>query len=61
MQWAQRLNLQLRLKNKGYDCGGRIFGRMTLAQVLLFQYDNKLDIDGIVAETWGKLGMKMYL
>lgn len=50
--------LQLRLKNKGYDCGGidGIFGRMTLAQVLLFQYDNCSAVDGIVgAETWGKL------
>lgn len=50
--------LQLRLKNKGYDCGviDGIFGRQTLAQVLLFQYENKLEIDGIVgAATWGKL------
>lgn len=50
--------LQLRLKNKGYDCGGidGIFGRMTLAQVLLFQYDNCKTVDGIVGdETWGKL------
>lgn len=50
--------LQLRLKNKGYDCGGidGIFGRMTLAQVLLFQYDHCSAVDGIVgAETWGKL------
>lgn len=50
--------LQLRLKNKGYDCGGidGIFGRMTLTQVLLFQYDNCKTVDGIVgAETWGKL------
>lgn len=50
--------LQLRLKNKGYDCGGidGIFGRKTLAQVLLFQYDNCDSVDGIVgAETWGKL------
>lgn len=50
--------LQLRLKNKGYDCGGidGIFGRKTLAQVLLFQYDHCSAVDGIVgAETWGKL------
>lgn len=50
--------LQLRLKNHGYDCGGidGIFGRKTLAQVLLFQYDHCSAVDGIVgAETWGKL------
>lgn len=48
--------LQLRLKNKGYDCGeiDGIFGRKTLAQVLLLQYDKCKAVDGIVgAETWG--------
>ena len=50
--------LQQLLKNKGYDCGGidGIYGRKTLAQVLLFQYDHCRAIDGIVgAETWDKM------
>ena len=48
--------LQFRLNAKGYYCGAvdGIFGRQTLAQLLLFQYDKKLDIDGLCGvQTWG--------
>lgn len=52
------VDLQSKLNVCGYYCGAvdGIFGRKTLAQVLLFQYEKKLDIDGIVGEkTWGVL------
>ena len=52
------VDLQSKLNAIGYYCGAvdGIFGRKTLAQVLLLQYEKKLDIDGIVGEkTWGVL------